>query len=328
MTEKIMTYREAVREAMSAEMRRDPEVFLMGEDIGVYRGSFGVTGEMYKEFGDRIIDTPISEAGFVGCAVGAAMEGMRPVVEIMFSDFITVCWDMIVNQAAKMHFMFGGQLSVPMVIRTPEGSGTGASSQHSQSLEAMACHVPGLKVVAPSTPKDAYGLMLSAIRDNNPVMYFEQKKLYDVEGPVPENMDPIPIGKADIKRKGKDVTIAVYGRMVQRALDAAEKLRAKKIDAEVLDLRTLYPMDTDALLASVKKTKRLVVVHEAVKTGGLGAEISAKVTESDVFYDLKGPVIRLAGRDTPVPCSEVLEEGVLPGVDDIEAACERLCAGR
>ncbi|MDD4509188.1 MAG: alpha-ketoacid dehydrogenase subunit beta [Eubacteriaceae bacterium] len=324
MTDRMLTYREAVREAMTQAMRRDPEIVVMGEDIGIYQGSFGVTGQMYKEFGDRIIDTPISESAFVGCAIGAAMEGMRPIVEIMFSDFMTVCWDMLVNQAAKMHFMFGGKLSVPMVLRTAAGSGTGASAQHSQSLEAMLCHVPGLKVVAPSTPADAKGLLLAAIADNNPVIFLEQKTLYPTTGPVPEAADPVPLGKAATLRKGTDCTIVSYGRMVPRCLKAADMLEKQGITVDVIDLRTLLPMDKDAVRRSVKKTGHLVIVHEAVKTGGLGGEIAAAVTESDAFYALKAPVARLASRDVPVPFSPVLEEGVLPDEAAIAATVRQL----
>ena len=326
MADREMTYREAVREAMTLALRADPEVIVMGEDIGVYRGSFGVTGEMYREFGDRIVDTPISETAFVGCAIGAAMEGMRPIVEIMFSDFMAVCWDMIVNQAAKMHYMFGGHLAVPMVLRTASGSGTGAAAQHSQSLEAMLCHVPGLKVVAPSTPADAKGLLLAAIADDNPVIFLEQKKLYGVSGPVPEGMEPIPLGVADIKRPGRDCTVVTYGRMVPVCLEAAEKLAEQGVQAEVIDLRTLLPMDKDAVRKSVAKTHHLVIVHEAVKTGGLGGEISACVTESDVFYDLEAPILRLASEDVPVPFSPVLEQGVLPDPDKVAAGVLRTLA--
>ena len=316
-TQTEITYAQAIRDAMCEEMRRDSDVFLMGEDIGVYRGAFGVTQEMYLEFPDRVIDTPISEAGFMGCAIGAAVEGMRPIVELMFSDFVSVCWDMILNQAPKMHFMFGGKVSVPMVVRTASGCGTGAAAQHSQSLEAMLCHIPGLKVVAPSTPYDAKGLLKSAVRDNNPVMFLEQKLLYRTKGMVPDKEYTIPLGVADIKRSGTDYTIVTYGRMVHTALSAAKTLAKEGISAEVIDLRTLLPMDKNTIVESVKKTKHLMIVHEAVKTGGLGGEIAASIAESDAFYYLDAPIIRLAAEDVPVPFSPVLEKGVLPNEEKI-----------
>ena len=312
-----ITYAQAVRDAMREEMLRDPDVFLMGEDIGVYRGAFGVTQELYKEFPDRVIDTPISEAGFVGCAIGAAVEGMRPIVEVMCSDFSRVCDDMILNQAPKMHFMFGGKVSVPLVIRTASGCGTGAAAQHSQSLEAMLCHIPGLKVIVPSTPYDAKGLLKAAVRDNNPVMFLEQKLLYRTTGAVPEGEYTVPIGKADVKRTGSDCTIVTYGRMVHICLKAAETLAGEGISVEVIDLRTLLPMDKQCIIDSVKKTKHLVIVHEAVKTGGLGGEIAASIAESDAFYYLDGPIRRLAAEDSPVPFSAVLEKGVLPDEEKI-----------
>ena len=315
-----ITYAQAVRDAMREEMLRDPDVFLMGEDIGVYRGAFGVTQELYKEFPDRVIDTPISEAGFVGCAIGAAVEGMRPIVEIMFSDFMSVCWDMLLNQAPKMRYMFGGKVQVPLVLRTASGCGTGAAAQHSQSLEAMLCHIPGLKVVVPSTPYDAKGLLKSAIRDNNPVIFLEQKLLYRTKGMVPEGDYTVPLGRADIKKVGTDCTIVTYGRMVHTALAAAETLADEGISAEVIDLRTLLPMDKNTVIESVKKTKHLVIVHEAVKTGGLGGEIAATIAESDAFYYLDAPIRRLAAEDVPVPFSAVLEKGVLPDETKIAEA--------
>jgi len=325
MPEKEMTYAEAIRLAMCQEMRRDENVFLMGEDVGVYHGAFGVSGKMWQEFGDRVIDTPISETGFVGCAIGAAVEGMRPIVEIMFSDFMAVCWDMIINQAPKMRFMFGGRISVPMVLRTASGGGTGAAAQHSQSLEAMLCHVPGLKVVAPSTPHDAKGLLVSSIRDGNPVIFLEQKLLYRTKGLVEEEEYTIPLGVADVKRKGGSCTVVTYGRMVRTSLAAAERLTKEGIEIEVIDLRTLLPMDRNAVLESVKKTHRLVIVHEAVKTGGLGAEISASVCESEVFNYLDAPVRRLASWDVPVPFCPVLEKGILPDEDKIVEAVKEIC---
>ena len=322
-----MTYANAIKEAISEEMRKDDRVYMMGEDIGVYRGAFGVSGGMIEEFGpERIIDTPISETGFVGCAIGSAVSGLRPIVEIMFSDFMGVCWDMIINQAPKMRYMFGGKVSVPMVLRTASGGGTGAAAQHSQSLEAMLCHVPGLKVVIPSTPYDAKGLLKSAIKDNNPVMFLEQKLLYRTKGMVPEEEYYIPLGKADIKKEGTDCTVVTYGRMVQMCLTAAEALEKENIHIEVIDLRTLLPMDKTAIIESVKKTKHLVIVHEAVKTGGIGGEIAATVTESDAFHYLDAPIKRLASEDVPVPFCPVLEKGILPDENKIVQAVRDILA--
>ena len=322
-----ITYANAIKDAISEEMRKDDNVFMMGEDIGVYRGAFGVTGGMVEEFGeDRIMDTPISETAFVGAAIGAAVSGMRPIVEIMFSDFMSVCWDMILNQAPKMHYMFGGKVNVPMVLRTASGGGTGAAAQHSQSLEAMLCHIPGLKVIVPSTPYDAKGLLKSAIRDNNPVMFLEQKLLYRTKGMIPEEEYTIPIGVADVKREGKDCTIVTYGRMVHTCLNAAKQLEEENIDVEVIDLRTLLPMDKEAVLKSVRRTKHLIIVHEAVKTGGLGGEIAASVAETDVFNYLDAPIKRLASEDVPVPFCPILEKGILPDEDKIVKAVKEVLA--
>lgn len=327
MSKKEITYANAIKEAISEEMIRDEEVFMMGEDIGVYRGAFGVSGDLVDTFGpERIIDTPISEQGFVGCAIGAAVAGMRPIVEIMFSDFMTVCWDMIVNQAPKMRYMFGGKVSVPMVLRTASGGGTGAAAQHSQSLEAMLCHVPGLKVIVPSTPRDAKGLLKSAIRDDNPVVFLEQKLLYRTKGMIEEEEFTIPIGKADIKRQGKDCTIITYGRMVQMCLAAAEELSKAGIDVEVIDLRTLLPMDTEAIIASVIKTRHCLVVHEAVKTGGIAGEIISRIADSEAFFYLDAPLKRLASEDVPVPFCPVLEKGILPDEQKIVDTVKEMMA--
>ncbi len=327
MPKKEITYANAIKEAISEEMIRDEDVFMMGEDIGVYRGAFGVSGDLVETFGeDRIIDTPISEQGFVGCAIGAAVAGMRPIVEIMFSDFMTVCWDMIVNQAPKMRYMFGGKVSVPMVLRTASGGGTGAAAQHSQSLEAMLCHVPGLKVIVPSTPRDAKGLLKSAIRDNNPVIFLEQKLLYRTKGMVEEEEFTIPIGEADVKREGQDCTIITYGRMVQMCLAAAESMEKEGIDVEVIDLRTLLPMDTEAIIKSVIKTRHALVVHEAVKTGGIAGEIIARIADSEAFYYLDAPLKRLASEDVPVPFCPVLEKGILPDEAKIIATVKEMLA--
>ncbi len=320
-----ITYREAVREAMCEEMRRDENVFLMGEDIGAYGGGFGVSLGMLQEFGpERVRETPISETAFVGAGVGAAITGMRPIIDLMFSDFMAVCYDQIINQAAKMHFMFAGKISVPMVIRGAAGGGTGAAAQHSQSLEQMYCHVPGLKVVVPSTPYDAKGLLKAAIRDDNPVVFLEQKKLYNVKGPVPDEEYLIPLGKADVKREGTDVTLITYGRMVPYCLSVAEKLVKEEIRVEVLDLRSLSPLDKPAIIESVKKTGRAVVVHEAVEFAGFGGEIVSVIMDSDAFCQLKAPVKRVGGRFCPVPFNANLEKEAFPTEERIEAAVREI----
>ena len=320
-----ITYREAVREAMCEEMRRDENVFLMGEDIDAYGGGFGVSLGMLQEFGpERVRETPISETAFVGAGVGAAITGMRPIIDLMFSDFMAVCYDQIINQAAKMHFMFAGKISVPMVIRGAAGGGTGAAAQHSQSLEQMYCHVPGLKVVVPSTPYDAKGLLKAAIRDDNPVVFLEQKKLYNVKGPVPDEEYLIPLGKADVKREGTDVTLITYGRMVPYCLSVAEKLVKEEIRVEVLDLRSLSPLDKPAIIESVKKTGRAVVVHEAVEFAGFGGEIVSVIMDSDAFCQLKAPVKRVGGRFCPVPFNANLEKEAFPTEERIEAAVREI----
>jgi acetoin:2,6-dichlorophenolindophenol oxidoreductase subunit beta len=320
-----ITYAEAVKEAMSEEMRRDEKVIFIGEDIGVYGGAFGVSRGMLEEFGEeRVRDTPISEAIIVGCAAGAAATGLRPIAEIMFSDFLTFGMDQLVNQAAKNRFQFGGQAMVPMVLRTPAGSGTGAAEQHSQSPEAWFCNIPGLKVVAPSTPYDAKGLLKASIRDNNPVLFFEQKLLYRKKGEVPEEEYTIPLGKADVKREGTDVSIITYGRIVQRSLEVAEELESRNISIEVVDLRTLNPMDKETVTASAKKTGRVLVVHEACQTGGFGGEVVAVVADSDAFFYLDAPIKRLGGLDVPIPYNPNLEAQVVPTNEKIVAAVESL----
>ena len=316
-----ITYAEAIREAMSEEMRRDENVYLLGEDVGLYGGAFGVSVGMIDEFGEeRVRDTPISEAVIAGAAAGSAVTGMRPIAELMFMDFSTIAMDAIVNQAAKMRYMFGGKAQVPFVLRCPAGSGTGAAAQHSQSLEAWFCHIPGLKVVAASTPYDVKGLLKSSIRDNNPVIFVEQKLLYRVKGEVPEEEYTIPLGKADIKREGKDVTIVTYGRMLQRVLEAAEEAANEGISVEVVDPRTLIPLDTEAIIKSVMKTGKLIVVNEAVKTGSFAGEIVSTVVESEAFDYLDSEVIRLSGKDTPIPYNPKLEASVVPNKDDIKQA--------
>ena len=316
-----ITYRDAVREAMVEEMRRDENVYFMGEDIGAYCGAFGVSKKMLEEFGpERIRETPISETAFMGAGVGSAITGMRPIVELMFSDFMAVCYDQIINQAAKMHFMFAGKVNVPMVIRTPSGGGTGAAAQHSQSLEQMYLHVPGLKVVVPSTPYDAKGLLKASIRDNNTVVFLEQKRLYKEKGMIPDEDYTIPLGVADVKREGTDVSIITYGRMVQMSLQVAEKLAEEGINVEVVDLRTLSPLDKDAVIATAKKTHRVVIVHEAVQFGGFGGEIAATITDSEAFYYLDAPIKRVGALYCPVPFNPVLEAETFPTPAKIEAA--------
>ena len=322
-----ITYAEAIREALCEEMRADPRVFLLGEDIGIYGGAFGVTKGMGQEFGEeRVRDTPLSEHAITGAAAGAAMTGMRPVVEIMFSDFLTIALEQLANQAAKARYQFGGQVSVPMVLRAAGGSGTGAAEQHSQSLEAWVCHVPGLKVVIPSTPYDAKGLLRSAIRDPNPVVFIEQKLLYRQKGPVPDPAEEydIPLGVADVKRAGRDITIITYGRMVPRCLEAAGKLEADGIDAEVIDIRTLVPLDKACIIESVKKTGRAMIVHEACQTAGYGAEIAAMIADSEAFFHLDAPIRRVAGLDVPIPYNPQLEASVVPTLEKIIAAAQDL----
>ncbi len=320
-----ITYLEAVGEALSQEMRRDPEVFLLGEDVGVYGGAFGVSRGMLEEFGpERVRDTPISEAAIAGAATGAALMGMRPVMEIMFMDFFTISMNQLVNQAAKIHFMFGGTANVPIVARAPAGSGTGAAAQHSQSLEAWFINVPGIKVVAPSTPYDVKGLLISSIRDNNPVLFMEHKLLYRTKGPVPEDPYTIPLGQAEVKREGRDLTILAYSIMVPRALEAAEQLAAESIEIEVVDPRTLKPLDKDTIVQSVAKTGRVLIAHEAPQTGGFGGELAAVIAESQAFDYLDAPIRRLCGRDVPIPYNRTLERSVVPQVEDIVATAREL----
>jgi pyruvate dehydrogenase E1 component beta subunit len=323
-----LTYAEAIREGLAQAMEADPRVFTLGEDIGVYGGAFGVTGDLVHRFGaERVIDTPISELGIAGAAVGAAITGMRPVLEFQFSDFVTLAMEQIVNQAAKIRFMFGGKASVPMVVRMPAGSGTGAAAQHSQSLEAWFAHVPGLKVVQPSTPYDAKGLLLAAIDDPNPVLIFEHKLLYKTKGHVPAEPYRVPIGTAVTRRAGSTATVVATSIMVHRALEAAEALAPEGIDAEVIDLRSLRPIDTAAIEASARRTGRLLVVHEGVRTLGIGAEIAAHVAGSEAFDFLDAPIMRLGGRDAPLPYNPVLEKAAVPQVPDIVAALRSLAAG-
>jgi pyruvate/2-oxoglutarate/acetoin dehydrogenase E1 component len=298
-------------------MQRDSRVLVMGEDIAEHGGAFQVTAGLLAEFGpDRIRQTPISELGIVGAGVGAALTGLRPIVELMYIDFSGLAIDQIVNQAAQNRFMFGGQARVPLVVRTQGGSGRGNAAQHSKSLEAWFTHVAGLKVVMPATPADAKGLLTAAIRDDDPVMFIEHKLLYRTKGAVPAGEYIVPLGKADVKREGTDLTIVTWSREVLFALEAAAKLAEEGIEAEVIDLRSLVPLDKEAILASVRKTRRLLVVHEAIKRGGYGGEIAALVAE-EAFDDLDAPPRRLAGVETPIPYAAHLERGVVPQVEDI-----------
>lgn len=320
-----LSYAEAAREALAQAMEADERVFLFGEDVGVYGGAFGVSGDLVHRFGsDRVIDTPISELGIAGAAVGAAITGMRPVLEIQFSDFVTLAMEQLVNQAAKIRFMFGGKASVPMVVRLPGGSGTGAAAQHSQSLEAWFAHVPGLKVLQPSTPHDAKGMLLAAIDDPNPVLIFEHKLLYKTKGHVPAEPYRVPIGQAAIRREGADITIVGSSIMALKSQAAAARLATDGISAEVIDLRSIRPIDFSTIAESVRKTHRLMVVYEGVKTMGIGAEISAMIAESEVFDFLDAPIIRLGGADAPIPYNPVLEKAAVPQEDDIVAAATNL----
>lgn len=320
-----LTYLEALREAMTQEMQSNPEVFLIGEDIGVYGGAFGVTRGMLEKFGpERVRETPISEAAIAGAATGAALMGMRPIMELMFMDFITLSMNQLVNQAAKIRFMFGGKASIPMVIRAPAGSGTGAAAQHSQSLEAWFINVPGIKVVAPATPYDAKGLLITSIRDNNPVLLIEHKLLYPSKSKVPSDAYSIPLGQAEVKREGRDLTIIAYSIMVPRALQAAEQLAAEGIEVEIVDPRTLKPLDKATIVRSVSKTGRALIVHEAPITGGFGAELAAVIAGSEAFDYLDAPIRRLAGLDVPIPYNRNLERTAVPQVEDIVKAAREL----
>lgn len=319
------SFREAIREALDEEMSRDSHVQLWGEDIGLYGGCFGVTGDLVKRHPAQVRETPVCEESFTGMAVGASLLGVRPVVEIMYGDFCTLASDPLVNHAAKIRFMSAGQLSCPMVLRTPMGSGTGHGSQHTQSLEGMFATIPGLVVVAPSTPKDAKALLKSAIRSNNPVLFFEHKLLYGEEGQIADGGYVMPLGKADIKRQGTDVTLVCYSRAVQTCLEAAKQLETEGISAEVLDLCTLRPMDITAILASVGKTGRLVMVQESADFGGFGAAVVAAVTQDPkTFSRLKAHPVLLCGKDCPIPFRKELEEAMVPSSEDVISGVKRL----
>jgi 2-oxoisovalerate dehydrogenase E1 component beta subunit len=320
-----ITYIAAIRQALWEEMERDDRVFLIGEDIGVYGGAFKITQGFLEKFGDdRVIDTPVAESAIVGSAVGAALMGLRPVVEMQFADFIACAFDQVVNMAAKYHYRTG--TSVPLVIRCPSGGGVHGGPFHSQNPEGWFVHVPGLKVVAPSTPQDAKGLLKAAIRDPDPVIYFEHKYLYRrITGKVLDEDFIVPIGKAEVKREGSDLSLITYGGMLHPALQAANRLSGKDISVEILDLRTLLPLDRDAILATARKTGKVLIVHEATRTGGVGGEVAAILAES-AFDRLDGPILRVTAPDTPVPFTAPLEEAFLPNVDKIAAAAERLAA--
>jgi pyruvate/2-oxoglutarate/acetoin dehydrogenase E1 component len=322
-----LTYREAVREALREEMKRDGAVFQLGEDIAKFGGAYKVTLGLSDEFGtERMLNTPLAEAGIAGAAIGAAIAGLRPVAEIMYIDFSTLSSDLIINFAAKYRFMTGGKIKLPLVIRTQGGGGVSAGPQHSQSLEAWYAHIPGLIVVMPSTPYDAKGLLKSSIRDDNPVIFIEHKGLYAFKGPVPEEDYLIPLGKAEIKRKGKDLTVVAISRSVHQALAAADLLKKEEIELEVIDPMTIKPMDEETILRSVEKTGRLMIVHEACKTAGIGAEIAAFVAEKGIDF-LDAPIRRVAALDTPIPFGLRLESFVLPQVEDIVACARQMIPG-
>jgi pyruvate/2-oxoglutarate/acetoin dehydrogenase E1 component len=324
---KELTYLDAIREALAEEMRRDPKVFVLGEDVGAYGGAFGATQGLYEEFGElRVLDTPISESAIIGISIGAALRGYRPVAEMQFADFISCGFDQIVNQAATLRYRYGGRASVPIVVRAPSGGGVSGGLYHSQNPEAWFVHRPGLKVVAPSTAYDAKGLLKAAIRDNNPVIYFEHKFLYRrAKGPVPEGDEIVPIGVAATRREGSDVTLLTYGAMVTPSLEAADRMAKEGVEVEVIDLRTLLPLDKVTIFTSLEKTNRVVVVHEDVKTLGVGAELSAMIVEERFDY-LDAPVLRLTYPDTHSPFSHVLEAANLPNADKIVDTLRRLAA--
>jgi pyruvate/2-oxoglutarate/acetoin dehydrogenase E1 component len=319
-----LTYRDALNEALQEEMSRDDSVLVLGEDVGRHGGPMQVCKGLWSQYGDwRVRDTPISEAGFVGIGVGAALTGLRPVVEVMYIDFGALAMDQIVNQAAKARYMFGGKARVPIVVRMQGGGGRGNAAQHSQSLEMWFVHTPGLVVVQPSTPADAKGLLKSAIRDENPIIFIEHKLLYNTKGPVPDGEYTIPLGVAEVKRSGKDVTIIAHSRMVLFALSAAERLASTGIDAEVIDPRTLKPLDVETIVTSVEKTHRVVVVSEGVRTGGFASELAARVHES-AFDSLDAPVIRVTTEDVPIPYNERLELEAIPSEEDIVRAVQQV----
>jgi len=319
-----ITYLEAINQALLEEMARDPDVFMAGIDIAQRGDVFGATQGIYTKYGnERIMDTPIAESGIIGLAIGAAARGLRPVVTIMFMDFIGVCFDQILNQMAKMKYMYGGKVTLPLTVLTNAGAGTSSAAQHSQSLEALLCHIPGLKLVMPSNPYDAKGLMKAAIREDNPVFVVQHKRLGRTRGEVPEGDYEVPLGKANVVRQGKDITLVATSWMVHEALTAADKLAERGIEAEVVDPRSLVPLDIETIVESVKKTHRVVVAHEAVRFGGIGGEIASQITEQAFDY-LDAPPLRIGAPSSPVPYSPVLEKAWVPDSEDIIAAANTL----
>lgn len=320
----LISYREALNEAMREEMQRDPNVFILGEDVGFFGGAFKVTDGLFAEFGEkRVIDTPIAEGLIVGAAIGAAMVGLRPIAELMTVNFALLAMDQIVNHAAKIRYMFGGKAKVPLVVRAPGGGGKQLGAQHSQSLESYFVHCPGIKVVMPSTPRDAKGLLKESIRDNGPIIFLEHEHLYNTKGEVPPEEYTIPIGKAAIKKSGRDLTIVAYSNMVLTAQEAAKQLEKEGISIEIVDPRTLNPLDIHSIIASVKKTNRVIIVEEDWKTGGVGAEIASQIYEN-AFTSLDAPIIRIAGKDTPMPYAKNLERAAIPQAEDIIQAAINL----
>ncbi len=313
-----ITYRQAIIEALTEEMERDSRVFLMGEDVGLFGGAMGCSKGIFEKFGgDRCMDTPLAETAIIGGALGCALTGLRPIAEIMFVDFTGVCFDQIVNQVAKIRYMLGGQVKVPMVIRTQGGAGRSYAAQHSQSWEALFAHIPGLKVVMPSTPYDAKGLLKSAIREDNPILFIEHKGLYTSKGEVPDKEYLLPLGKAQVKRQGKNLTLIGHSRTALMCLEAAQILSEQHgVDAEVIDLMTVSPLDEQTIFDSVRKTSRLVCVEEGHRNHGIGAEVAARVVENCFDY-LDSPIMRVAAKDIPIPCAKQLEEAMLPNVDDV-----------
>ncbi len=327
-TTRTLTYAEALREGMRQAMQNDPSVFIIGEDVGTYGGAFGVTAGLIDEFGaERVRDTPISEAAIAGACLGAALTGMHPIGEIQFMDFVTLSMEQLVLQAAKVRFMFGGKASVPLVMRMPGGSGTGAAAQHSESLENWFVHVPGLKVVMPSTPYDAKGLLLASIYDGNPIIFIEHKLLYKTSGPVPEEVYQVPLGRSHVARQGKDLTVVATSVMVSRALEAAQLLSQEGIEIEVIDPRTLNPLDDEPIIESVVKTGRAMVVHEAPGTGGYGGEVISRIAASRAFDYLEAPLRRVTGLDIPIPYNRTLEFNTVPQVESIAEEARKIVRG-
>jgi acetoin:2,6-dichlorophenolindophenol oxidoreductase subunit beta len=316
MTDRIISCTDALAEALAEEMKRDETIFIIGEDLTAHDGIFGQFKGLHQGFPGRIIDAPISETAIVGAGLGAALTGMRPLLDLHFADFFTTAMDEIANQTAKIRYMFGGQVKIPMVIWAPDGGGLSAAAQHSQSLESWFVHTPGLKIVVPSEPADVKGLIKTAVREDDPVIFFQHKKLFAQTGPVPEEEYLIPLGKADIKREGRDITLITYSRMSYLSLEASEQLAGEGIEVEIIDLRTLKPLDFDLIVGSVKKTNNVLIVHEACLTGGFGGEIAAKIGE-ELFDYLDAPVTRIGAKDVPIPFSPVMENFVLPQVNDI-----------